>query len=185
MTKFKVGDKVRALINDNSGRCYTKGNIYVVKDVYKHMLYTTYDDRGSTNNGLSSQFFELVEDKEMTELKVGSKWVHKSNDTFIVTITSVNSWDNFTYRRYVSDELYIYGKEKWLQYMKPYESVNVDDDFIVKTATLKAGRFGQLHITNHNDTVKVSVVQMTNSKQIREVIDQLTKVAEFWEGEGK
>lgn len=63
--------------------------------------------------------------------------------------------------------------------------VNQKPEFIETTTRLKAGRFGQLHITNHNDLVKVSVMAMTDSKQVAEVIEQLKQVHELWIGEGK
>lgn len=58
-----------------------------------------------------------------------------------------------------------------------------DSNFIETTTRLKTGRFGNLHITDHNNLLKVSVVAMTNAEEVRTVIEQLTKVAEFLEGE--
>jgi hypothetical protein len=66
MTKFKVGDRVRALNTSECG-AYTKGNLYVVKAL-GGSLKTEIDDLGSTSNGWGYQNFELIQEDSLESL---------------------------------------------------------------------------------------------------------------------
>lgn len=59
MSKFKVGNKVRA-IKDSFGGGYSKGSVYEVSACIANSIKTVVDDRGSTNNGWHEDYFELV-----------------------------------------------------------------------------------------------------------------------------
>jgi len=62
MGKFKVGDKVRC--KESYGGQFTEGKIHTVKDTYADgfRLLVERDDNGSTENGWSSDRFELAND---------------------------------------------------------------------------------------------------------------------------
>lgn len=61
MSKFKVGDKVRALGTSGSHRgAYVKGKVYTVTELTSPMYIATVDESGESN-GWSVSKFELVE----------------------------------------------------------------------------------------------------------------------------
>lgn len=70
MTKFKVGDRARAL-NTAHGQ-FTRGKEYVVSGVDEYSISIERDDRGSTTNGWGKDNFELIKPAEWKP-KVGER----------------------------------------------------------------------------------------------------------------